>query len=110
MMNFFEIDNVKAHIQYDPEIELFRGEFIGLNGGADFYANNIADLKKEGKISLNTFLDVCKENNIEPFKQFSGKFVIRVSPEIHEKITLASLSNEQSINKWATDVLQKAVN
>ena len=27
------IDEVKAVITYDPEIEMFRGEFLGLNGG-----------------------------------------------------------------------------
>jgi len=50
MMNLIEINNVKAFIQYDPDIELFRGEFIGLNGSADFYADNIKSLKQEGEI------------------------------------------------------------
>ena len=35
-MNIMEINDYRALIQYDPEIELFRGEFIGLNGGSDF--------------------------------------------------------------------------
>ena len=30
-------DGYKAVIAYDPEIEMFRGEFVGLNGAADFY-------------------------------------------------------------------------
>ena len=40
-----EIDGYRAIIQYDPEIDMFRGEFVGLNGGADFYAKDIAGLK-----------------------------------------------------------------
>jgi len=55
MMNLIEINNVKAFIQYDPDIDMFRGEFIGLNGSADFYADNINALKKEGEISLKVF-------------------------------------------------------
>lgn len=31
------IDGCRAIIQYDPDIEMFRGVFTGLNGGADFY-------------------------------------------------------------------------
>jgi predicted HicB family RNase H-like nuclease len=31
----------EAVISYDPEIQLFRGEFVGLNGSADFYADSI---------------------------------------------------------------------
>ncbi|STY64445.1 Uncharacterized protein encoded in hypervariable junctions of pilus gene clusters [Mannheimia haemolytica] len=38
MRNIMDINGYKAVIAYDPETELFRGEFIGLNGGADFYA------------------------------------------------------------------------
>jgi predicted HicB family RNase H-like nuclease len=78
MMNLMKIDNINAVIKYDPEIEMFRGEFIGLNGGADFYAKDIESLKKEGAISLKVFLDACKKRNIEPKKKYSGKFNVRV--------------------------------
>ena len=43
-----EIDGFKAVIQFDPAIDMFRGEFVGLNGGADFYAPDVAGLKREG--------------------------------------------------------------
>ena len=52
MKNTMIINGHRAVIQYDPEIELFRGEFIGLNGGADFYAadieGNIIELQSWG--------------------------------------------------------------
>ena len=40
-MNRIVIDGHSAVIKYDPEIEMFRGEFAGLNGGEDFYAKDI---------------------------------------------------------------------
>ena len=30
MMNLMKINNINAVIKYDPEIEMFRGEFVGL--------------------------------------------------------------------------------
>jgi len=36
-----KINACKAVINYDPEIAMFRGEFVNLNGGADFYALDI---------------------------------------------------------------------
>lgn len=66
MQNIMMINDHKAIIQYDPELALFRGEFIGLNGGAEFYGDSIKALENEGRASLQTFLDVCHENNIEP--------------------------------------------
>ena len=47
MKNVMVIDGQRAVIEYDPEIEMFRGEFSGLNGSADFYAKNITGLKQE---------------------------------------------------------------
>ena len=62
MMNMVDINGHKAIIQYDPEIEMFRGEFVDLNGGADFYAKDIDGLRKEGEISLNVLLAMCRED------------------------------------------------
>lgn len=76
MKNIMEIkiNGYKALISYDPEIELFRGDFMDLNGGADFYAADVESLHREGEISLQTYLEVCKEQDIEPHKHYSGKF------------------------------------
>ena len=63
---------------------MFRGEFVGLNGGADFYAADVAGLKREGEISLRVFLEACERRGIEPRKHFSGKFSLRVDPATHE--------------------------
>jgi len=45
MKNVMVIEGQRAVIEYDPDIEMFRGEFVGLNGSADFYAKNITGLK-----------------------------------------------------------------
>lgn len=36
-MNVMTVDGYNAKIEYDPEIDMFRGEVLGLTGGADFY-------------------------------------------------------------------------
>ena len=51
-MNIMEVDGYKAKIEYDPELDQFRGEILGLNGSADFYGKSPASLRKEFKNSL----------------------------------------------------------
>ena len=108
MMNLMKINNVNAVIQYDPEIEMFRGEFVELNGGADFYGRDIESLKKEGAISLKIFLAACKKYNIEPKKKFSGKFNLRVPSNLHANITSAAMAEGKSLNQWIVDTLEDA--
>ena len=108
MMNVMKINGFSAVIKYDPEIEMFRGEFVGLNGGADFYAKDIENLKKEGAISLKVFLDACKERNIEPRKEYSGKFNVRVPSNLHANIASAANAEGKSLNQWVVDALEYA--
>ena len=72
VINTMTIEGCDAVIQYDPDIKMFRGEFVGLNGGADFYAKSVDGLEKEGRTSLKVFLQMCKEKGIEPRKSSSG--------------------------------------
>ena len=99
----------RAVIQYDPDIEMFRGEFIGLNGGADFYAKDIDGLRQEGEISLKVFLDMCQEEGVEPRKEYSGKFNLRVSPELHAEISARAAADGKSLNQWVVDMLDQTI-
>jgi predicted HicB family RNase H-like nuclease len=98
-----------AAISYDPEIEMFRGEFIDLNGGADFYADTIKNLRKEGEISLRVFLDFAKEKNISPDKKYSGRLVLRLKPDIHRRYKLRASADNKSLNQLLNETLEKAL-
>lgn len=105
MKNMIEIQGHKAVIDYDPELELFRGEFVGLSGGADFYAADITGLKTEGAKSLEVYLAECEANQIDPFRVFSGKFNVRLDPELHRAATEAAHAEGVSLNR----LVEKAI-
>ena len=108
-MNIMTVDGYQAKIEYDPELDQFRGEILGLNGGADFYGKNPKELRSEFKKSLQIFLEVCAEKGIEPRRNFSGKFNLRISPELHERLAIAAQAEGKSINLIAQEALQKRV-
>lgn len=107
MKNTMTISGRQAVITYDPDIEMFKGEFVGLNGGADFYAADVAGLHREGEFSLSAFMDECAKRGIEPRKHFSGKFVLRFAPEAHEAAATAAASGESS-NQWVAGAIKEA--
>ena len=108
-MNPMTVDGFNAKIEYDADLDLFRGEILGLNGGADFYGKNPKELRAEFKKSLQVFLEVCQEKGIEPKRNFSGKFNLRISPELHEQLALAAQAEGKSINMVAQEALQLRV-
>ena len=109
MINTMSFGDYKAVINYDPEIEMFRGEFINLNGGADFYATDIKGLRNEGEISLNVFIDMCKKDNVSPLKEYSGKFNIRLDSALHSDLVAAAAAHNKSLNQFTVDVLANAL-
>lgn len=97
----------RAVITYDPEIEMFRGEFVGLNGGADFYAKDAEGLKREGQISLEVFLRMCEEDGVPPRKP-QGKFALRLDPETYHDASVAAAANGVSLNQWIAQAVRDA--
>ena len=108
-MNVMTVEGYHARIEYDEELDLFRGEILGLNGGADFYGKNPKELRIEFKKSLKVFLDVCKEKGLEPRRNFSGKFNLRISPKLHERLAIEAQAQGKSINTLAQEALQERV-
>ena len=105
-MNVMTLDDYHATIEFDPELDTFRGEILGLNGGADFYGNNPEELRVEFKRSLAVFLEVCAEKGIAPKRHFSGKFNLRISPQLHEKLAIAAQARGKSINALTQEALE----
>ena len=63
-MNTMDLDGCKATISYDTGKDRFRGEILGLNGGADFHGRTPAELHAEvvaaadaSGVSLNKFVE-----------------------------------------------------
>lgn len=108
-MSIMIVDGYQAKIEYDSDLDQFRGEILGLNGGADFYGKNPKELRSEFRKSLQTFLEVCAEKGIEPRRSYSGKFNLRIPPELHERLAIVAQAEGKSINLVAQEALQKRV-
>jgi predicted HicB family RNase H-like nuclease len=108
-MSLMTLDGFHARIDYDEETDLFRGEILGLSGGADFYGSSPEELRKEFRASLDVFLAVCREKGIEPRRQYSGRFNLRISPELHEQLALRAQATHKSLNAFAQEALERSL-
>jgi predicted HicB family RNase H-like nuclease len=42
-------------------------------------------------------------------KEYSGKFILRVSPELHERLAIRALLESDSLNNYCRKILEKSV-
>jgi len=80
-------------------------EFFRSTGSADFFGKTPKELKSEFKKSLKVFLAVCAEHKIAPRKNYSGKFNLRIAPDLHERLAIVAQAEGKSLNKLAEEAL-----
>ena len=108
-MNVMQIDDRFAVITFDPERERFRGKFLGLTGHADFVGSTVNELRRQARISLKVYLEVCEENDLEPFKDYSGKLQLRMPKDLHEAVARHASAEAESINSWIVKRLEEDI-
>ena len=97
-----------ATVEYDDEAELFHGEVINVRDVITFQGRTVTELKRALKSSVEDYLDFCKKRGESPDKPFSGKFVLRISPQLHGQIAVAAKKSGKSLNTWAGEQLERA--
>jgi predicted HicB family RNase H-like nuclease len=93
-------------VAYDDEASIFHGEVINMRDVITFQGETVAGLRQAFRESVADYLDFCEERGEQPEKPFSGKFMLRISPELHRKIYVRAKTSDKSLNSWVTDVLE----
>lgn len=105
-----EYKEYKAVIEFDEEAELFHGEVITTKDVITFQGTNVEDLKQAFVDSVDDYLSWCKERGEEPDRTFSGKFNLRISPDIHRELTYLARKQNKSLNNFIAEKLEDAIN
>jgi predicted HicB family RNase H-like nuclease len=66
-------------------------------------------LRAEFEHAVDDYLADCEEQGVAPEKSVSGKLLLRVPPEVHGQALIAAQAAGKSLNQWATEALQRAV-
>ena len=98
-----------ATAEFDDEANIFHGEVINLRDMITFQGQTVDELRKAFKDSVDDYLEFCAERGEEPEKPYSGKFVVRVEPELHKRIAILAKKDGKSLNSWLQDKLAEAV-
>ena len=74
-----------------------------------FHGQTVDELRAELELALDDYLADCEEQGVTPEKPASGKLLLRIPPELHGKAQVMARAGGKSLNQWATEVLQRAV-
>ena len=95
-------------VEFDPEAGILFGRVIGTKDVITFEGTTVDEVLKAFHDSVDDYLEFCQELGKQPDQPFSGKLLLRTTPELHRRIYLASAKVDKSINVWMDEVLAQA--
>jgi len=98
-----------AKVEFDDEANIFHGEVVNIRDVVTFQGRSVDELRLAFEESVDDYLAFCAERGEEPEKPFSGRFVVRLSPEQHRQISLAAKRAGKSLNAWVIERLTYTV-
>ncbi len=95
-------------VEYDYDAEILFGEVVGLRDVVTFQGKSVTELEQTFKDSIDEYLTFCEQLNRKPEKPFSGKFNVRISPDLHRSLAAQAKRENRSLNQWVSEILERA--
>ena len=96
-------------VEYDTDGKIFTGEVIGLRSVITFQGRTPEELENSFRESIELYLEMCRDDGIEPEKPYSGRFNIRLTPELHRSLVIKAAAERKSLNELVVETLQKSI-
>lgn len=109
MKNEIKYKGYTGLIEYDPQGRIFTGEVIGLKDVITFQGRNPDELEASLRESVELYLAMCAEDGVEPEKPYSGRFNVRLDPDLHRRAALCAAREHKSLNDWVSEAIERAV-
>ena len=109
MDNVMRYKGYWAKVQYSEADNCFWGEIEGIRDSITFEGTTVEELRKDFEGAIDDYIEWCKEDGVEPQKQYSGSFNIRIDPELHREASLLSKIKDISLNQFVERAIAKEV-
>ncbi|KAF3361772.1 hypothetical protein PHSC3_001662 [Chlamydiales bacterium STE3] len=98
-----------SHIEYDDEAKIFHDEVLGIKDVITFQGTTVDEIEQAFDDSVDDYLAVCVKKGKEPDRPFSGKFNLRISPDLYAKLSMMAQLQGESLNNYIMRMLQRLI-
>ncbi|MEO4149248.1 type II toxin-antitoxin system HicB family antitoxin [Acinetobacter pittii] len=109
-METMRYKNFDGSIETSFEDRIMFGKILFINDLIMYEGNTIDELEESFHKAVDEYIEFCAQNDKQPDKPMNGIFNVRISPELHKKLSLKALQNDCSINACVTAAIDQYVN
>jgi predicted HicB family RNase H-like nuclease len=107
--NWIEYKGHIGRVEFDNDAGIFHGEVINLRDVITFQGVSVDELRQAFIDSVEDYLDFCAQRGESPEKPFSGKFMVRIDPELHRELYIRAKKAGVSLNRCVQEALEKVL-
>jgi predicted HicB family RNase H-like nuclease len=96
----------EAIVEFDEEDRLFVGRVINTRDVIAFDGSSVDELEQSFHTAIDEYLKDCQALGKTPDKPFSGRFNLRISPELHHQAATQAEKKGISLNALVELALQ----
>lgn len=105
-MDFLEYKGYKGCVEYSKEDNCLFGKVQGMSKALILYeGQTLEELRKDFEAGVDSYLEGCKADGVEPAKPYSGRLNLRMSSELHSRVAAFVAASGTTIN----DFINKAI-
>lgn len=108
-MSTIEYMDYQATVSYQDDVEMLMGQVINARDVITFYGKGVDELKAEMEASIKDYLALCAQQGIEPAKSYSGRFNVRLDPNLHKELAITAHRKGVSLNQLITELLSEDI-
>ena len=98
-----------ASVSYAADERRFYGDVLDLADSITFSGSSVRELEEGFAAAVDAYLDWCAERGKEPAKPFSGRVLLRLTPDLHRAATLAAAARRQSLNAYLVGCVERTL-
>ncbi len=97
--NTMQYKGYYGSVDYSHADNLLHGKLLGIKSLVSYEGTSIPELQKEFKLAVDDYLEMCREENIDPEQPFSGSVEVRLDPDTWIKLTKTARSEDVPVSK-----------
>lgn len=109
-MGFMKYKGYTGSVEFSDEDNCLFGKVQGLHGTLISYEGmTIDEIRKDFEGAIDDYLASCHERDIKPVKPYSGRFVVRMTSDLHGRLAALADATGTTINDIINSAVKKEV-
>ena len=109
MNNIMTYKGYTGSVEYSDIDKILFGRVIGVRSLISYQGSSVEELRADFEEAVDDYLDMCKQQDIEPEVYYKGAISVRLDPELHRLATIAAQSNHETLNEFIRNCIKDKV-